>query len=453
MLVLFSGPTAYAEPVSQMPYVTTTMLTSDFWLNKLPDRDQVLLDPSQVELMNQEMRNRLKNTLIDLKSYPETLSRQQVLKYLQEYSFPTGVRYSQGKIMTSQDYENLKVLINEGAVPDTVEVKVGFTVRKTDLRTFPTQKESVSSPEEHDFDAFQESELWPAEPVAILHHSQDDEWYYIQCRNYRGWVLAKDVALSSRQEWLKIMTADPFLVVTANHLYLGYNPYDPGLSRLDLPMGTRLPIWTQPLPVTVDGLAPSGNYVVSYPCRAPDGHLQMKPILIPYGSDVSEGYLPYTTQNVLQQAFKMQGERYSWGGRYDGRDCSSFIMSVYRTMGLEIPRNADQQEASAGQKFSLSGMSVAAKQRQLQNARPGALLHLGGHVMLYLGEHEGRYYAIHDFTSYGDLNRPIGQEYARIYINQVVVSELSLPLKRSGAPLLAAVTTVNPVLPKSTIPR
>lgn len=446
--MLLSGPLVYAEPVSQMPYVTTTMLTSDFWLNKLPDRDQILLDPSQVELMNQEMRSRLKNTLVDLKSYPETISRQQVLQYLQEYSFPVGVRYSQGKAVTSQDYENMKILMNEGAIPDTVEVKVGFTVRNTNVRTFPTENESVSSPNDHDFDAFQESELWPVEPVAILHYSQDGAWYYIQCRNYRGWVLAKDIAIAPRQEWLKIQTAEPSLMVTANHLYLGYNPNDSGLSQLDLPMGTRLPLWTEPIPAEIDGLAPSGNYVVSYPLRSAEGKLRMKPILIPYGSDVSEGYLPYTTQNVLNQAFKMQGERYSWGGRNHGRDCSSFVMSVYRTMGLEIPRNADQQEMSAGQKLSLSGKSLAEKQRQLLRSRPGALLHLGGHVMLYLGEHEGRYYAIHDFTSYGDLNRPIGNEYARIYVNQVVVSELSLPLKRSGAPLLGAVTTVNPVLPK-----
>ena len=40
------------------------------------------------------------------------------------------------------------------------------------------------------------------------------------------------------------------------------------------------------------------------------------------------------------------GERYGWGHRYNGRDCSGFVSEVYQSMGVQLPRNTSDQSVS-----------------------------------------------------------------------------------------------------------
>ncbi len=64
---------------------------------------------------------------------------------------------------------------------------------------------------------FQETAVGAAEPVLILHHSLDKQWYLVQVYNYCGWVSASDLAVTkSKVTWLEYVNADKFLVVTGN---------------------------------------------------------------------------------------------------------------------------------------------------------------------------------------------------------------------------------------------
>ncbi|MBE8952518.1 MAG: C40 family peptidase, partial [Quinella sp. 1Q7] len=53
--------------------------------------------------------------------------------------------------------------------------------------------------------------------------------------------------------------------------------------------------------------------------------------------------LPCTENNLIRQAFRFLGEGYGWGGLEDGVDCSAFVQDVYRSVGIELPRDADRQ--------------------------------------------------------------------------------------------------------------
>jgi len=57
--------------------------------------------------------------------------------------------------------------------------------------------------------------------------------------------------------------------------------------------------------------------------------------------------LPFTRANLLRQAFRFLGERYGWGHDYQGRDCSGFVSEVYRSMGVQLPRNTSDAELRA----------------------------------------------------------------------------------------------------------
>ena len=119
-------------------------------------------------------------------------------------------------------------------------------------------------------------------------------------------------------------------------------------AHLMAEQGARLP---------VDSMQ-SDTYTVIAPVRTKAGQLQKQKLLVPKAaSAVHYGYLPYASNNLLSSAFKFYGKPYGWGGLKNSVDCSSLIFNAYRTVGIVLPRNADQQELTAGTKKKLSGSS------------------------------------------------------------------------------------------------
>ena len=141
--------------------------------------------------------------------------------------------------------------------------------------------------------------------------------------------------------------------------------------------------------------------MVKLPVRDALGNLATQLAFIPRTRDVSLGYLPYTTENVLKQVFKAQGERYGWGGMFNARDCSALVMDTFATMGLKLPRNAGEQEQSFGKYHPLSDTtSVEERAKLFDTLEPGTTLYSKGHVMLYLGKHGQEYYMIHALSRF-----------------------------------------------------
>src|SRR6185295_9597240 len=115
-------------------------------------------------------------------------------------------------------------------------------------------------------------------------------------------------------------------------------------SELQLDMGVRVPLLANlPADKPVNGQHPYASFVIELPKRKEDGTLALVPALLPKTSDVAPDYLPLSRANLLQQSFKFLGERYGWGHSYDARDCSGFVSDVYRSFGVELPRNTDDQ--------------------------------------------------------------------------------------------------------------
>ena len=318
------------------------------------------------------------------------------------------------RIPKSFSSSSVKPIVSWEQVPDRLSPRWGAATRATSVRALPTNVKMLEEVGDIEFDQLQFTliKLWT--PVAILHTSSDGRWYYVQAPYVRGWVKSRDIAVfQNRAALQKPVKSDSFLDVTGDNVPVCYNPSCS--SEFQRPsMGTLLPLVQKE----------ETYYVVAMPLRGSDGNAVIKNYYVSRQSDVHEGFPEYTQRNIIRQAFKLLGARYGWGGMYNGRDCSGFTHDVFLSMGVDLPRDSDQQ-AIVGTQLGYYEPYEAADQKfaALEAATPAiALLKMPMHMMLYLGEVDGRHFVIH--STWAERVSMTSDEKKRI--NQVVVSDLSL---------------------------
>lgn len=112
---------------------------------------------------------------------------------------------------------------------------------------------------------------------------------------------------------------------------------------------------------------------------------------------------------IVRTARRWAGAPYLWGGTTPwGVDCSGFVQAVFRTHGIELPRDSDQQ-AAAGIELPF--------QNDLENLRPGDLLFFAevadriSHVAISMGGSAILHSAVgNGGVSENDLNAATGYE-------------------------------------------
>ena len=183
------------------------------------------------------------------------------------------------------------------------------------------------------------------------------------------------------------------------------------------------------------------SYVVKIPSREKDGKLFFRDGYIPKNEDVHLGFLPYTQANVAKQAFKMLHQPYGWGEMSGGRDCSRFIMDIFATFGLVMPRNSRLQGQVGIDQGQAEGKTVLEKRSILDQAPPlASTLRLPGHIMLFLGKEKGRYYVIHSIWGF-QTNGRSGAIIEKV--GGVAVSDLSLGEGGPNGSLLERLTDIR----------
>ncbi|MEW6708335.1 MAG: SH3 domain-containing protein [Candidatus Riflebacteria bacterium] len=406
VIVAFQSVLAGEASVMQydlnIPGVTLEMLNADFWVNLNENHDDLIMDDDEIQRFN---RNNLRQckVLKDLRNFKKILSGDEVRSLIAKVSSrPESKRYLNGQLLGSEYFATLEENLNTFAVPEIVVVKYGITVRRTEMRTFPTYDRVFSEPDDIETDRFIETALYPVEPLVILHQSLDKKWFLAQAYNYLAWVPVEAVALTDRKELFDYVDTKPFLVVTGKGVLTAFNPVNPDISELQLDMGVRVPLAKrEEIPLDIDGQHPAGNYVVKLPIRDSKGKLQFKLGLIAMADDVRAGYLPLTRRNIIRQAFKFLGQRYGWGGMFNTRDCSAFIMDNFRSMGVLLPRNAGEQgKMSFGVTHEFTRDMTVEQRSAVFDRLSATPIYMNGHAMLFLGKFEGDYYIIHDFAGF-----------------------------------------------------
>ena len=296
------------------------------------------------------------------------------------------------------------------------------------MRAFPTTLRVFSSDDDADIDRFQESALFPGDPVVIVHASADGQWLFVVSPRYAAWVEAKAIAEGDKATVLAHAQRTPYRVVTGAKPRTVFTREEPRLSELQLDMGVRMPLADVAPDKPVNGQHPYASWILDLPVRDAEGRLGFAPALLQKNADSAADYLPLTRANLIRQSFKFLGERYGWGHAYNGRDCSGFVSEVYRSMGVQLPRNTSDQAVSpvfARTHFE-AGDSREKRMAAVKALEIGDLIYIPGHVMMYIGKIDGQPYVIHD-TNGGSHLGADGQLHS-MHLNGVSVTPL-LPLR------------------------
>ncbi len=408
--------------------VSLKMQYADFWIKDGHSEVLMSVDAiSKYNCMNDSMFYDENNKVFSLNKIKDEISGQIVLNYMpHEVPEKYNEYYLNGKPTDEEFWNRLILLCNSLAVPETVKVKFGYSVKRSNLRLYPSDEFLAEDATDTTTDLIVSSELMPYQPVCVLHESTDGQWYFCFAYGMSGWVRKDCVAFcSSRSDWNKRQTPENFLVVTGKELRLTEDILMPETSNLLLPMGTRLPlIPSDKAPKEVNGRATYGNYVVKLPVRSENGYITDVYDLIPISSDVSVGYLPYTRENVLRQSFKLLGDRYGWAGMFNANDCSGIVHEVFACFGFNLPRTAAGQQSFLDLKrVSVSGLSINEKKAVLDDTPAGTLLYFSGHIMIYLGSFDGEYYVLSSTGGFTNVNADENRVVMSVVVNPLSVKK------------------------------
>jgi len=375
------------------------MLSPEYWVARTTEPDQVILDRSAIDALNARL---LANdpSMYDLSKLGSEVTGEQVHAWIANVSKapskPLYDEHDQPLPQTAIDAAVAGLALDK--IPTRVPVRYGLVVHRVSMRNLPTSLRAFPGKGLQDFEQFQESTLFPGDPVAIVHASADGAWYFVVSPRYAAWVEAAAIGIGTRDEVLAYAANTTYRVITGDKLRTVYTPEAPAVSETQLDMGTRIPLAQLPPDQPVNGQGPYEAWTLSLPTRADDGSLHLQPALLQRKADSAADYLPLTRANLIHQAFKFLGERYGWGHLYNGRDCSGFVSDVYRSVGVQMPRNTGDQARSPVLKHRLFGAndSHEARMRALADAQVGDLIYIPGHVMMFLGRVNGEPYVIQD---------------------------------------------------------
>lgn len=389
------------------------MFEAAFWASFEPETRASAARRRQVQVGISESGH-----LYDLSEEPGTVAEWAVDEWLAGTAFCMD-----GHALSDGDRDRLRAMCQVERVPSQYGVSVAYA----SIRAWPSHEEVFSDSTARIVERGQLSTLHIGEPVHILGQSADRRWYLIRCSTYQGWVSKGAVGVCDRAQFTLFAAAVEYLVVVARGAAVEPDPYH-GAQPVPLEFGSWIPLdypsresWT-------------AQYRVLVPRRDGDGRLVVGRGYVPMSATVHAGFLPFTPHSVVTSAFQLLGDRYGWGGRMSRRDCSGFVMDVYRTLGVQLPRDASYQEKA----LPVRPMTEATK---LRHAVVGDLLPMPGHIMIYLGRNGGRDYVVHAFVGFCET-----PDSAPILPNQVMVTPLDIYLRRGAGTYLDAVTSIRQVV-------
>lgn len=393
------------------------LVTADYWIENNIDGDAVILDAQGIEQLNEKIR-KASPTVIDLAEYPEKIKGRTLKGKLTNFEALEEDLYLRGN-KVSDNYKNiLRQLVDADSIKGDVPVRYAVVVKRSNLRNLPTGEGLFYFAADNNFDALQETALDPCDPVVVLHKSENGQFYYVQSINYSGWISTYDIAFTDKGNWLQYVDPKKFVVVVGKSVKLKvWN------EVVEYQQGSRIPVHHEE----------EGSYILNVPGRDKEGTLDKVKVKVAKNASLNEGYLPYTSNNILRSAFKFYGMPYGWGGLKSSVDCSSLLYNVYRTVGIYLPRNADEQENSAGTHIHLDKMDDAGKLAAIKNLTPGAGLYMDGHCAMYLGKSNDIPFMLHALGSYYN-------EGKTVRTMRVVVSDLTLN-RHTGNTMLSDMTT------------
>ncbi|MDW8295039.1 MAG: SH3 domain-containing protein [Aquificaceae bacterium] len=337
------------------------------------------LDVSRISLQSYTFIDHMKR----VEELPPVLEGRKVREWMREDKLPEGRLFIDNREMGEKDLEMLLEEMNLEGLGELVVLRHGWTLRRTNMRMYPTDRVIHKGNPRIDYNQY--TLLEPFTPLAILHTSKDGNWLYLQAPYMRGWVRKEDVYQRDRESLLKLREM-PFLVVTEGKLNIG---------KITFGLGSKVPY-----------LAKDGK---RYKVLLPDG----TSLWVRKGYGLEEGHPAFSEEKARSILESLLDTPYDWGGKEGRWDCSSLVQSLYAVFGAELPRNSAQQ-AKIGRVVA-SGFSSYQEFKNLLKTLPPfrTLLFMKGHVMLYGGMEGG------DIVIYHSVYRMTKEDGSKWFIGAI----------------------------------
>jgi|WetSurMetagenome_2_1015567.scaffolds.fasta_scaffold105189_2 hypothetical protein len=279
----------------------------------------------------------------------------------------------------------------------------------TDVRVLPTTRPFFENADDFPFDALQNTALKLNEPIRVLHVSMDGLWLFVEAADTNGWVQTRDIGFMDDIPAKKWMDRAQVVIVRDFTLIRDKS----GLADQRVNVGTICPL------VGEKGDA----FEISVAIKAGKHRAReikakvAKAEAAVFPLEFNRGSIPLIGNELISKP-------YGWGEKFQDRDCSSMLRDFYLPFGIWLPRGSYNQIHSA-KNISLAGLSGSEKGRLImENGVPFlTLVHLKGHIMLYVGNRNGRPLMFHSIWGIG-VRDGKGGEYKKV-IGKSIVSTLN----------------------------
>jgi len=115
------------------------MLDAEYWIEKIPDSDSLIMTQNDIMEFNQKIVEKC-DRVYDLRSYRDTFTYDELLSSIKEYKIPEKEMYFRnGEAVKRDFYHHINDNLNITEIKKVNPVQYGITIRKTSLRSFPTE--------------------------------------------------------------------------------------------------------------------------------------------------------------------------------------------------------------------------------------------------------------------------------------------------------------------------
>jgi cell wall-associated NlpC family hydrolase len=269
--------------------------------------------------------------------------------------------------------------------------KAAITIRHTDIKLYPHKRGIYFNPkrtgEGFPFDYNQNSSLNINTPLFVSHYSKDKKWVYAKSSYAFGWLPIQDIAFVS-YTFKKRFENKNYAITIKDNLKLKRANF-----KSIVKMGTIFPIDS------------SGKYLIAK--RDHRGYAKLEKVRAIKRFIIAKKPISFTPSNVAFISKQLINEPYGWGGKLEGRDCSSLTRDFFAPFGIYLRRNSSEQSKDSWNVRSLRKFSpYSKKKRILKYAKPfRSLLYVKGHIVLYIGQKNGEPVIMHNYWGIRKNNR------------------------------------------------
>lgn len=297
---------------------------------------------------------------------------------IESYAVPQGA-YLDGNVRVPGDFDAAIQRRNIAGVSN-LAAKYGILTANAAMRSFPTYQKIANELSATAFDLLQETMLSAGEGVIVLHQSADQAWSFVQAEYYCGWIETAKIGFCTREEMCAFVKSTNFVVITQPVINIG---------GVNFRMGSRLPM----------SAAADQVCTVRIPKSDAQGRLYISEMQVGMGA-VSIGYLEQSSEAIVRQARKLVGSKYGWGDTNECMDCTSTLRAVYNCFGIVLPRNSSWMPNTILNVTNLQQMNIEQKRAAISRLKPGSILLISGHAMMYIGVENGVHSMLHNVTQY-----------------------------------------------------